>query len=626
MTYKYFFKFLDKSKKRGMIKYNNGYIYEGYIHDKLPHGSGKMIYNLPGHPCEIYIGNWKNGKKDGEGTYNTKIGSYTGQWKNDKYDGTGVLISKYGDYRGEFVNGKRHGKGKIIQQNGDVYEGEFKNNRYNGFGKITYSNGDACEGEFKNNEIVHAKCKYIYKNNDTYFGDVKDGFAHGKGRWVDATNNLIYDGHWKDGNLTGKVTILTKTLGRKSETVLHRNIDFNKVLKKFHDPEKYYHYLIPDISKYYGRSETGLKQFIRSSVERAEFIARESSNKNTHDQIELYKNKPSSYFFISAHGSYDMSSFSTTSGVNTFTIPEGIRLVFFDKSEINLASSIDKIVTSDAFMKPSLIQRKTYRKITPIVLFSELQEGSITIDVCDALDKTILNKTYQQFRKFIAEQKADESHITVLDILKDIDLQEYIDTFHSNGITHSDDLASLKDSDLIDFGINEPVRSQMLHKFNELKNSKYKLSIYDSNMECTNLSLYWNPEIGDGNIMKLGVYPLPNSELQHNSNSHLKDGNGEIIHHKIFSGGFMPDEDYKGNFRNYTDPMIQWNLFSDSITELSELINYLPKGTLHHPCVYFVSACRSISDEFKPRFKGLVRQHSNTVHRQFFERQLSDSS
>jgi len=362
-------------------------------------------------------------------------------------------------------------------------------------------------------------------------------------------------------------------------------------------------------------------------------MIKESGSKNTLNQKKLYANKPSAYFFISAHGAYGDSAVDwpksseddpadKATKLRKFIVPEGIRLIFFDKSEMLLSSSIDDIILNENFMKPSLIQRKTHRKMTPVVLFSELKGKTTSIDVNDALDKTILNSTHHLFRKFIVEQK---TQATVSDILKDIQLEDYIDEFNANGITHVDDLVILTNKDLIDLGLKFRGKKRLLNKIALLKDMKYSLSIYDSGMECVNLSLVWDHELtGSRTAMKLGIYPLPNNKLNSSSYSSLHDTDGEIIEREIFNGGFIPDIDYKGNLRYYTNPMRQWNLFSGQSVSLATLVEMLPKGTEKHPCVYFISACRVISDDSKSTLKGLVRQHSDSVHKPFIQRQLSE--
>jgi len=84
---KYDSQLLKKSKHNGPLKYKNG---------------------------DVYIGNIKNGKPEGEGVIKYKNGSmYMGDWKNGERDGEGTMRYISGEiYIGEWKNGKRHGKGQ----------------------------------------------------------------------------------------------------------------------------------------------------------------------------------------------------------------------------------------------------------------------------------------------------------------------------------------------------------------------------------------------------------------------------------------------------------------------------------------------------------------------------------
>ena len=52
-----------------------------------------------------------------------------------------VIIKEYdnGKYIGEWKNGKREGKGIYYWNNGDIYEGDWKNNKGEGKGIINYT-------------------------------------------------------------------------------------------------------------------------------------------------------------------------------------------------------------------------------------------------------------------------------------------------------------------------------------------------------------------------------------------------------------------------------------------------------------------------------------------------------
>ena len=70
---------------------------------------------------DMYVGFWKNGLKDGEGTYTWSGGKM-------KYDGT-------------YKNGLQDGWGIFTWTNGDQYEGEFKKDEMDGKGTVTLARG-----------------------------------------------------------------------------------------------------------------------------------------------------------------------------------------------------------------------------------------------------------------------------------------------------------------------------------------------------------------------------------------------------------------------------------------------------------------------------------------------------
>ena len=73
----------------------------------------------------IYVGNFKNGIKEGKGAYvypNADL--YEGDFKNNMREGKGIFYYIHGDrYEGEYKNDKKEGKGIMHFKNGDRYEG-----------------------------------------------------------------------------------------------------------------------------------------------------------------------------------------------------------------------------------------------------------------------------------------------------------------------------------------------------------------------------------------------------------------------------------------------------------------------------------------------------------------------
>lgn len=160
---------------------------------RLPEGKGTFKIGLGryvgnaganmGKPLYQYIGEWKNGQFDGEGsTYNKYYAdtycSYKGSWKNSKYNGKGILTEAFTEgkveflvYDGDFSNGKKNGKFKIYGQfrdqvNRTIWIQDLTQSLYKKFGFIA-------EAEYKNDELV--KYSIIEDQEDklnTYFAEI----------------------------------------------------------------------------------------------------------------------------------------------------------------------------------------------------------------------------------------------------------------------------------------------------------------------------------------------------------------------------------------------------------------------------------------------------------------------
>ena len=88
------------------------------------HGFGE--YECPSRNVS-YKGEFKHGKKEGEGTYVTERGTLTGQFTDDVVNGNGKFEWNDGRrYEGEFKNSLFDGRGKVYLQNGNILEGKWK--------------------------------------------------------------------------------------------------------------------------------------------------------------------------------------------------------------------------------------------------------------------------------------------------------------------------------------------------------------------------------------------------------------------------------------------------------------------------------------------------------------------
>jgi hypothetical protein len=80
----------------------------------------------------VYIGQWKGGKREGEGEY---------RFSHGDTDGSGVIEDNECDiYKGEWLNDMFHGTGVYKFVGGDVYTGQFRENEKHGSG--TYISAD----------------------------------------------------------------------------------------------------------------------------------------------------------------------------------------------------------------------------------------------------------------------------------------------------------------------------------------------------------------------------------------------------------------------------------------------------------------------------------------------------
>ena len=127
-----------------------------------------------------YVGEFKNGKRHGKGTYSwpywkSLLPGYKGSYK--KYDGT------FSKYVGEFKNGLRHGKGTQTYPDGYKYVGEFKDDEKNGQGIETLWYGAKFIGEFKDDHRILSLEDYkklAEENNILITGDYIYSYAaHG---------------------------------------------------------------------------------------------------------------------------------------------------------------------------------------------------------------------------------------------------------------------------------------------------------------------------------------------------------------------------------------------------------------------------------------------------------------
>lgn len=126
--------------------------YVGNFEEGRFHGKGKYEFKKND---AIYIGQFRNNLRDGEGTYiwsNTSF--YDGEWSKNQREGLGIM--KYADggkYIGRWKNNRRDGQGTMYYANEDRYEGEWKFGQPNGRGVMYYQNGERKRGIWLNGHL-----------------------------------------------------------------------------------------------------------------------------------------------------------------------------------------------------------------------------------------------------------------------------------------------------------------------------------------------------------------------------------------------------------------------------------------------------------------------------------------
>lgn len=188
---------------RGIWTKDNNLYYGNFKNDNF---SGKGVFIT--ERGDYIIGNWENGKLNGEGKLVDNNGEvcYEGGFKDNKKNGEGDEFYPGGDvYSGYFYNGLKNGKGIYSFANGSTYEGNFKDNKFNGFGEFKSDNGDNFTGEFKNGKI-DGHGNFEFADGTKFEGDFAKGGKMGQGEYV-WTNGSSYKGQFNGNRLVGTGTL-----------------------------------------------------------------------------------------------------------------------------------------------------------------------------------------------------------------------------------------------------------------------------------------------------------------------------------------------------------------------------------------------------------------------------------
>jgi len=140
--------------------YPNGNKHVGEWKDGKQHGQGTYIFGPKSKWAgDKYVGEYRNGKRNGQGTYIYPSGAkYVGENRNGKQHGQGTYTASDGEkYVGEWRNGKFHGQGTATFASGAKHVGEWGDGKRNGQGTFTHADGRVKEGVWKDNKFQYVK-------------------------------------------------------------------------------------------------------------------------------------------------------------------------------------------------------------------------------------------------------------------------------------------------------------------------------------------------------------------------------------------------------------------------------------------------------------------------------------
>jgi hypothetical protein len=207
----------------------------------------------------VYEGNWKGGAMHGIGTLTLPDGNkYFGQLKENTLDGYGVFYNASGEaiqsgiysanklatsmdaaavikelekkkqavnqctgncqsawgkftfsdesyYEGQWKNAVFDGVGTYVLDGGDKYYGEFKAGGLHGYGVLYDRAGSVtASGRFDTNKLAEslAESKVLEILKPKFDGCTGD-CTNGKGTYISASENMLYEGSWSNGKMHG---------------------------------------------------------------------------------------------------------------------------------------------------------------------------------------------------------------------------------------------------------------------------------------------------------------------------------------------------------------------------------------------------------------------------------------
>ena len=205
--------------------------YIGEWKDGQPNGQGTLIKAIGAN----YVGEVRNGEPSGQGTETWTNGTwYSGEWRDGKPNGSGTFVFSSGHTLvGEFKDGNANGRIIFSAPNGTNTKGEWRDGKpytisgtnlfrdgtievgtwnHDGTkcgGRITSKDGHEYEGDWKlrlgSTELPDGMGAMTWPEGHKYVGQFRDGKMDGNGKMI-YPDGKIQEGMWKDGKFVGAST------------------------------------------------------------------------------------------------------------------------------------------------------------------------------------------------------------------------------------------------------------------------------------------------------------------------------------------------------------------------------------------------------------------------------------
>ena len=144
-----------------------------------------LTHNLQLNDGSIFHTETETAELNGYGLLVTPDGKeYLGNFENGKKEGNFVITSKEATTQCSFHNDIQFSEGTIEYSNGDIYTGRMEDEAPNGTGVMKFRDGIEFRGDFEEGLLDGLNCEIHYPNGDIYRGHFSKGIRYTDGIYI----------------------------------------------------------------------------------------------------------------------------------------------------------------------------------------------------------------------------------------------------------------------------------------------------------------------------------------------------------------------------------------------------------------------------------------------------------